>query len=176
MNNNNSSNSGPDEMHILQLLLLNTSMVIRVGRATSKPFSNDTGKSPGDGLSPVLFTCYLAAALKDTKHRLPTRPRADAYILHGTEYADGINNLDHARLVVLMAAEPGSSVSTERRQPACCSLCCHRGTCNDAKSTPSGVAHSSFYSSLPFLAAASWNLLSQTEQATACRLTPLCTH
>ena len=82
---------GPDEMRILWLLLLDTSRVVRVGRATSKPFSNTTGTPQGDGLSPVLFTCYLAAALKDTKHRLPTRPQADAHIPHDTEYADDVN-------------------------------------------------------------------------------------
>ena len=81
---------GPDEMRMLRLLLLDTSLV-RVGRATSKPFSNTTGTPQGDGLNPVLFTCYLAAALKDTKHRLPTRPQADAHIPHDTEYADDVN-------------------------------------------------------------------------------------
>ena len=82
---------GPDEMRMLRLLLLDASLVVRVGRATSKSFSNTTGTPQGDGLSPVLFTCYLAAALKDTKHRLPTRPQADAHIPHDTEYADDVN-------------------------------------------------------------------------------------
>ena len=82
---------GPDEIRMLRLLLMDTSLVVRVGRVTSKPFSNTTGAPQGDGLSPVLFTCYLAAALKDTKHRLPTRPQADAHIPHDTEYADDVN-------------------------------------------------------------------------------------
>ena len=64
----------PDEMRMHWLLLLDTSLVVLVGRATTKPF-NTTGTPQGDGLSPVLFTGYLAAEWKDTKHRHPTVPR-----------------------------------------------------------------------------------------------------
>ena len=81
---------GLDEMHMLRLLLLDTSLAVRVGQATSKLFSNTTGTLQGDGLSRVLFTCSLAAALKDTKHRLPIQPQADAHIPHETEYADDV--------------------------------------------------------------------------------------
>ena len=82
---------GPDEMRMLRLLLLDTSLVVCVGRATSKPFSNTTGNRQVGGLSLVLFTCYLSAALEDTKHRLPTRPQEDVHISHDTEYADDVN-------------------------------------------------------------------------------------
>ena len=58
----------PDEIRMHWLLFL-------VGRATTKLFSNTTGTPPGDGLSPVLFTGYLAAEFEDTKHRHPALPR-----------------------------------------------------------------------------------------------------
>ena len=64
----------PDEIRMYWLLLLDTCLVVLVGRATTKPF-NTTGTPQGDGLSPVLFTGYLAAELKDTKNRHPTLPR-----------------------------------------------------------------------------------------------------
>ena len=67
--------ASPDVMLMQLLLLLDTSLVVLVGRATTKPFINTTGTPQGDGLSPVLFTGYLAAELKDTKHRHPTLPR-----------------------------------------------------------------------------------------------------
>ena len=67
--------ASPDEMLMHLLLLLDTSLVVLVGRATTNPFSNTTGTPQGDRLSPVLFTGYLAAELKDTKHRHPTLPR-----------------------------------------------------------------------------------------------------
>ena len=67
--------ASPDDMLMHLVLLLDTSLVVLVGRATAKPFSNTIGTPQGDGLSPVLFTGYLAAELKDTKHRHPTLPR-----------------------------------------------------------------------------------------------------
>ena len=60
---------GPDEIRMLQLLLPNTSLVVRGGRVISKPFRNDTGTPQGEGFSPVLFTFSLAAALRATKCR-----------------------------------------------------------------------------------------------------------
>ena len=49
------------------------------------------GTSQGDGLSPVLFVCYLEAALKDCRSQLPPRPASDSLIPHETGYADDIN-------------------------------------------------------------------------------------
>ena len=65
----------PDEMRMHWLLFLDTSMGVLVGRATTKLFSNTTGTPQGDGLSPVLFTGYLAAEFEDTKHRHTALPR-----------------------------------------------------------------------------------------------------
>ncbi|XP_065193065.1 uncharacterized protein LOC135824262 [Sycon ciliatum] len=82
---------GPDERKLLRLLLERTTLVVRVGQATSESFSNTVGTPQGDGLSPVLFTCYLEAALRDVLSHLPPRPESDRLLPHESRYADDVN-------------------------------------------------------------------------------------
>ena len=44
----------------------------------------------GDSLSPILFVCYLEAALRDARAHIPSRPAADNYFPTETEYADDV--------------------------------------------------------------------------------------
>ena len=52
----------------------------------------------GDSLSPVLFTVYLEAALRDLRSRLPTRPQTDANLPLDVEYADDTDFIRTSRL------------------------------------------------------------------------------
>ena len=79
-----------DEERMIQLLLANTTLAVRIGEQTGKPFETNIGTPQGDSLSPVLFICYLEAALRDTRAHLPPRPTEDTYIPTETEYADDI--------------------------------------------------------------------------------------
>ena len=54
-----------DELHLIRLLLSGTSLEARVNGSKPIPFSTTIGTPQGDGLSPVLFIVYLAAALRD---------------------------------------------------------------------------------------------------------------
>eukprot|EP00117_Sycon_ciliatum_P038405 scpid60702/ scgid28546/ len=49
------------------------------------------GIPQGDGLSPVLFTVYLEAALRDLRSVLPPRPAADEHLPAETAYADDVD-------------------------------------------------------------------------------------
>ena len=57
-----------DKIRIIQFLLSNTSISIRVnGVSKLMPFISNIRVPQGDGLSPVLFTIYLEAALRDVR-------------------------------------------------------------------------------------------------------------
>ena len=57
-----------DKIRIIQFLLSNTSISIRVnGVSKLMPFISNIRVPRGDGLSPVLFTIYLEAALRDVR-------------------------------------------------------------------------------------------------------------
>ena len=81
----------PSEVKFIRLLLANTSLIVKVGKARADPFCNNIGTPQGDGLSPVLFTCYLEAAIREAKKNLPPRPPEDADLPHETRYADDGN-------------------------------------------------------------------------------------
>ena len=58
-----------DELHILRLLLEDVSLVVRCGSQYGENFITTIGTPQGDCLSPILFTLYLANALKDVKQK-----------------------------------------------------------------------------------------------------------
>ena len=63
-----------DELRMIRFLLSNTTINIKINGSTEKhPFKSNIGIPQGDGLSPVLFTIYLEAALREVrKHREST--------------------------------------------------------------------------------------------------------
>ena len=63
---------------------------VKVGKATANPCLSTIGTPQGDGLSPVLFICYLEAALHQVRANLPERPFADRHIPGETGYADDV--------------------------------------------------------------------------------------
>ena len=60
-------------------------------------FATTIGTPQGDSLSPVLFTVYLEAALRDLRSRLPARPPEDAALPLDVEYADNTDFISTSR-------------------------------------------------------------------------------
>ena len=57
-----------DEKRIIQLLLSNTTLNVKIsGANTEEPFLTNKGTPQGDSLSPVLFIIYLEQALKNVR-------------------------------------------------------------------------------------------------------------
>ena len=56
----------PAELHITKILIQDVSLKVRIGKETSEEFTTKMGVPQGDCLSPILFTLYLAKALKET--------------------------------------------------------------------------------------------------------------
>jgi hypothetical protein len=54
----------PDELHILQILLKDVTLQVRCGKQLGQKFTTNIGIPQGDCLSPILFTLYLAKAMK----------------------------------------------------------------------------------------------------------------
>ncbi len=53
-----------DELHMISILLKNVHLTVRMKKRQGERFSTNVGVPQGDFLSPVLFTFYLAKALK----------------------------------------------------------------------------------------------------------------
>ena len=79
-----------DEGRMIRLLLVNTTLSIRINDITGMPFTTTTGTPQGDSLSPVLFVCYLEATLRDVRAHLQPAPQTDMIIPTETEYADDV--------------------------------------------------------------------------------------
>ena len=56
----------PAELHIIKILIQDIKLKVRIGKETSDDFTTKMGVPQGDCLSPILFTLYLAKALKET--------------------------------------------------------------------------------------------------------------
>ena len=72
------------ELKIIELLLTNTNLAIRYNKNTCKSFTTNIGCPQGDALSPVLFTVYLEACMKEIRATYPE----NSYELI---YADDVN-------------------------------------------------------------------------------------
>jgi len=88
---------GPDELRLIQLLLHETTLTVRCKSTTSRQFSSLIGTPQGDALSPVLFVCYLEAALRQARQQLMPRPISDSSIPPELEYADDMNLISTSR-------------------------------------------------------------------------------
>ena len=62
------------ELRMIRFLLADTSLQPRLSTGDCLAFATTIGTPQVDSLSPVLFTVYLEAALRDLRSRLPTRP------------------------------------------------------------------------------------------------------
>ena len=98
------------EMRMIRLLLADTTLEPRLSTGDCHAFATSIGTPQGDSLSPVLFTVYLEAALRDLRSRLPTRPLADANLPLDVEYADDTDFISTSRLFL---------DDIERIAPAC---------------------------------------------------------
>ena len=74
----------PDELHIAKLLLEDVALIVRCGSSHGTEFKTNIGTPQGDCLSPILFTLYLANALKD---ETPQNPEGGTP--HSREYPPG---------------------------------------------------------------------------------------
>ena len=70
----------------------------RLSTGDCRAFATSIGTPQGDSLSPVLFTVYLEAALRDLWSRLLTLPLADANLPLDVEYADDTDFICSSRL------------------------------------------------------------------------------
>ena len=86
------------ELRMIRFLLAATSLEPRLSTGECHAFASTIGTPQGDSLSPVLFTVYLEAALRDLRSRLPPRPPADAKLPLDVEYADDIDFISYSRL------------------------------------------------------------------------------
>ena len=85
------------ELRMIRFLLAATSLEPRLSTGECHAFASTIGTPQGDSLSPVLFTVYLEAALRDLRSRLPPRPPADARLPLDVEYADDIDFISYSR-------------------------------------------------------------------------------
>ena len=82
-----------DELHLIQVILASTQLSVRVKNTHSASFATTIGSPQDDSLSPVLFTCYLEAALREVRSNISWLNPPDP---HKTmplewEYADDVD-------------------------------------------------------------------------------------
>jgi hypothetical protein len=83
-----------DEMRILQYLLSNTNLRVKVNQEVGEVFRTFIGTPQGDALSPILFIVYLEEILREHEKNFPSRGCAEDYVL---TYADDIQFSHHDR-------------------------------------------------------------------------------
>ena len=85
------------EVRMIRFLLAVTSLEPRLSTEECVTFATTNERPQGDSLSPVLFTIYLEAALRDLRSRLPSRPPADTALPLDVEYADDTDFVSTSR-------------------------------------------------------------------------------
>ena len=85
------------ELRMIRFPLAATSLEPRLSTGDCLAVASTVGTPQGDSLSPVLFTVYLEATLRDLRSRLPPRPPADDRLPLDVEYADDIDFISYSR-------------------------------------------------------------------------------
>ena len=119
---------GESGLRMIRFLLADTSLQPHLSTGDCMAFATTIGTPQGDSLSPVLFTVYLEAALRDLRSRLPTRPPEDAALPLDVEYTDDTDFISRPLLLghsstTLSAShhhawQSGHSPSTVRKRSA----------------------------------------------------------
>ena len=88
-----------DELRLVRLLLADTRLKVHVKTAHSAEFETTIGSPQGDGLSSVLFTCYLAATLSSVRESStrPNPPISPLGMPLEMEYADDKDFIDEEK-------------------------------------------------------------------------------
>ena len=88
-----------DDLRLARILLAGTNITVRVKSSWSAWLETTIGSPQGDSLSPVLFTCYLAAALRCVRQCAgrPDLPITSEGMPQEWEYADDVDFVDEER-------------------------------------------------------------------------------
>ena len=69
----------PEELHMIKLMIDDVRLAVKIGSDIGEPFSTNIGTPQGDCISPILFTLYLANALKGKTPDKPTVMQEHSY-------------------------------------------------------------------------------------------------
>ncbi|XP_038044093.1 uncharacterized protein LOC119718757 [Patiria miniata] len=88
-----------DELRLARSLLAGTKLRVCVQNKLSDSFQTSIGSPQGDSLSPVLFTCYLAAALSSIREssNRPNPPISSLGLPLEMEYAHDVDSPDEEK-------------------------------------------------------------------------------
>ena len=86
-----------DDMRLVQYLMANTTLTVRVNSTDSEVFSYNIGASQGDSAAGKLFTLNMAGGIRHVRAVLSSRPNppiADNHMPMESGYSDDIMNMD----------------------------------------------------------------------------------
>ena len=86
-----------EEVRMVRVLLANTQLTVRVSNHLSNYFPTTIGTPQGDSLSPVLFTVYLEAALREVRLQAPQKVVGDIHLPFELVYADDTDFMSTSR-------------------------------------------------------------------------------
>ena len=86
-----------DDMRLVQYLMANTTLTVRVNSTMSKVFKYNIGASQGDSLAGKLFTLNMAGGIRHVRAVLSSRPNppiADNHMPLESGYSDDVEHMD----------------------------------------------------------------------------------